>query len=482
MSKEASIDIARSILKNIVALAGGEIICRALGLILVISLARYLGPKDYGIYTLALTFYTIFLLITNLGIDTLLTRDISRDRSLVSIYFGSVFPIKLIVSVLSISFVTILLLLLKYNSLVAISILLLCVGIVFSSLNDTLNSIFFAYESMEYPTLVNIARSSLSLGLILILIFLETNVLLIILAQLFSFLFSLIITLILFNSKITKLKKVKFKFWKSKEIIIQSLPFFFISALFILSSRIDIIMISKYVGEAGVGIYNTAVELINIIMIVAVLINKVFFPSISRYFKENYEKMTEISNAGIKILISVSIPIAVGVFILAPRIITFIFGAKYVGSGLILRILALSVLMAPGLGFLSWVFTAMDNIRIIMWTNGIALLLNVTLNLILLQAYGVLGAAISSVLCSVLKLIILYNEKRNKLPTVLFFRFYYKPIFASLIMGLFLYLANHMALPLLVAAGAILYFAVFISLGGLRTNEIRMIKSALNLT
>lgn len=124
----------------------------------------------------------------------------------------------------------------------------------------------------------------------------------------------------------------------------------------------------------------------------------------------------------------------------------------------------------------------MDNIKIIMWTNGIALLLNVTLNLILLQAYGVLGAAISSVLCTGLKLIILYSEKRNKLPTVFFFQFYYKPILASLIMGLFLYLTNHMALPLLVAAGGIIYFGMFISLGGLRTNEIRMIKSALDRT
>lgn len=350
MSKEASVDIARSILKNIFALAGGEIICRALGLVLVISLARYLGPKDYGIYTLALTFYTIFLLITNLGIDTLLTRDISRDRSLVSNYFGSVILIKLIVSLLSISLVAILVLVLKYNSLVAISILLLCTGIVFSSLNDTLNGIFFAYELMEYPSLVNILRSILSLGLILVLIVLKSNVLLILLIQLFSFLISLTITLTFFNSKITKLRSIKLRFWNSKEIIIQSLPFFFISALFILSSRIDVIMISKYVGETGVGIYNTAVELINIIMIVAVLINKVFFPPISRYFRESYEKMAEISNAGIKLLISVSIPIAVAVFILAPKIITFIFGAKYVDSGLILRILALSVLMAPALG------------------------------------------------------------------------------------------------------------------------------------
>ena len=70
------------IAKNTGVIIAGDVLNKAIGLLVVIFLVRYLGAVGYGKYAFVFAFLTFFGIITDLGINTILVREISRDKSL----------------------------------------------------------------------------------------------------------------------------------------------------------------------------------------------------------------------------------------------------------------------------------------------------------------------------------------------------------------------------------------------------------------
>ncbi|MGB2840861.1 MAG: oligosaccharide flippase family protein [Halobacteriota archaeon] len=58
-----------------------------LSLVLSIFIARSLGDVIFGKYSFALAFTAIFAVFSDLGYNTLLIREVARDKSLASKYF-----------------------------------------------------------------------------------------------------------------------------------------------------------------------------------------------------------------------------------------------------------------------------------------------------------------------------------------------------------------------------------------------------------
>jgi polysaccharide transporter, PST family len=56
-----------------------RIIRMGLGVIIVIFLARYLGPEQFGIYNYAIAFVALFTAFSSLGLDSIVVRDIVRS-------------------------------------------------------------------------------------------------------------------------------------------------------------------------------------------------------------------------------------------------------------------------------------------------------------------------------------------------------------------------------------------------------------------
>ena len=65
--------VASRILHNTVLLTASSLVVRALGLAMVMVLARYLGATGYGTYQRAEAFVFLFSIVANLGLDFILT-------------------------------------------------------------------------------------------------------------------------------------------------------------------------------------------------------------------------------------------------------------------------------------------------------------------------------------------------------------------------------------------------------------------------
>ena len=81
MSESATVDAQRGwkmIGRRFAALFAGEGVARAVGFVLVLVLARRLGPDGFGVVTLGLTLVAWFTFVVDSGTELLNVRDIAR--------------------------------------------------------------------------------------------------------------------------------------------------------------------------------------------------------------------------------------------------------------------------------------------------------------------------------------------------------------------------------------------------------------------
>lgn len=77
--------------KNIFSLGISRVVSGAIIFLVHARLANYLGAENFGRFALILAFYTIFLLMVDIGMSKYVIKKVSEDRSLASRYLGNFF-------------------------------------------------------------------------------------------------------------------------------------------------------------------------------------------------------------------------------------------------------------------------------------------------------------------------------------------------------------------------------------------------------
>ena len=88
----------KGILENTTYLLASEIIGRLISLVQVPILVRYLGKNDYGVWSLAGALPSMLLVITDLGLHSLIIREVSQDKKKLESSFQYMFSIKILLS------------------------------------------------------------------------------------------------------------------------------------------------------------------------------------------------------------------------------------------------------------------------------------------------------------------------------------------------------------------------------------------------
>ena len=70
--------LKQTLFKNTFWIAGSSFLSKFLRAFLVIYIARILGPTDYGRFAFALAFVSIFVTFLDLGLSSIITRELSR--------------------------------------------------------------------------------------------------------------------------------------------------------------------------------------------------------------------------------------------------------------------------------------------------------------------------------------------------------------------------------------------------------------------
>ncbi len=181
--------------------------------------------------------------------------------------------------------------------------------------------------------------------------------------------------------------------WRS--VMTYSLPLMLTTAGFVIYTELDNIMVGYYAGVGATGLYSAAMNIARAIPLLAVPIGQAAAPTIVKLV-QNHEHAADFTDRLLRYVVASFFPIAVGLFVLAPKIMVLIYGREYLAGASALRVMAVFVLslstgvvVTPILDYLG-----KAGVRA-MWLT-ISVSINVILNFILIPRFGGLGAAIAT--------------------------------------------------------------------------------------
>jgi O-antigen/teichoic acid export membrane protein len=395
------------ITKNASVLTMMHIINMVLGLAFTIFLARYLGDVNYGKYSFAIAFTSLFAILADLGLIQLTIRELARDREEAARFLNNALGIKLVLSLLVVAAIFISINFMNYPDDTKMAVYFIGLSVIFTSFGQLFNSVVHAYQRMEYVALLSGVINIILVagGLTALLLgFGLTGV---------AMVAGLILRLMLAKRKFISDKirfSLDFRLWKS--LIKTALPFGLTTIFVILYARIDIVMLSTMKGDAVVGWYSAASRLVSGLSFIPSAFISAIFPVLSILHVSSNETLISTYEKAFKYLFIIAFPIGVGTTILADRFILLFYGEQYAHSIIALRILIWMFVIGSMAWLLGIVLQSTNRQNLFAISAGITAVFNVVANLIIIPYLSYVGASITTIASEILMVGLLFYVPR----------------------------------------------------------------------
>jgi O-antigen/teichoic acid export membrane protein len=359
-------------------------------------LARAFSTDTYGQVITIITLSTVFITIFDFGLPIFLQREISLNNSIGSNVFSKVFTISLLFFIWYL-ILNSLYFLIFYSGISLVLFIIIMLMMYTASLVTLVNKALSGLGSFKSQFIsFLIPRLLVALFFIFGLFYypLGLNILL------FGLFTGILINLVLVFKNLKK-AGIHFSFRhfsiiEAKSIIKLSLPLGLAVIFNFLYDKIDILLISKILDFTEVAFYNIGYGLFKAS---AISFSFLLVPGFTKVSAAGKDKLTIKNFFGeyFKIISVICIILSIVIYFTAEFIITSLYTARFSDSVLILKILAIGI-TAVGLNNLTGiVLNGMGYYKIVMYITLYALILNVLLNFLLLYKYGILAAAVLTV-------------------------------------------------------------------------------------
>jgi O-antigen/teichoic acid export membrane protein len=470
----------RKIAKNVGVTGIAQITSSILGFVILIYIARYLGETEFGKYSFALSFTSLFMVLTDVGINQYIIREISRNEKLTSEYITNITVIKLLLSFVTFGIIVATINIMNYPLETKNVVYIYGVYTILTSFVLTFKSIFQAHEKMEYTAIILISEQMLLALLVLYFLFSGHGLIKLAYSYVIVGFISLILSYCIFRLKITKPKLViNLSLWK--KLIISSIPFALNALFAILFFRIDTVMLSFFKNDAAVGIYSAAYNpLLALTGIITQIIISTIYPVMAKLFVTSKDSLKILTILTSKYMIIIACPITIGCFIFANKFIDLFYVGKYYESIFVFQILALFIpirLLSTVTGTL---LSSINKQNLRMISVGFSSLLNICLNAVLIPILSYVGASIATVFSElVLYFCFIYFIKKYHYDLKVHNNVI-KPLIASLIMGVIIY-STELNLIFSIVLGFLIYIIQLFLLGVFTQEDKNIGKDILNI-
>jgi O-antigen/teichoic acid export membrane protein len=465
----------KAVLRNTGYLAFAETAKPALSFVLILVIARTLGRDGMGAYTVILTFSSLFELIATFGVGTMITRAIAAEPERFSFFANAAIGVSILAAAIVLPVMLLVLHAFHYPPEIALAIRLLAWTLLVSILQQYALSLCEGLQEMRLRSVLSVSDTAgrLIIGVFMVLQghgvlgIVEGMVITRALTTSLGFVVLARNTNLSFDSRVM--------LGASGKLAFRGLPFLFTAIASAAAWSVNTLMLSKLSSVSDVGTYNAASRITDIIKTFLFSYQIALLPMMSASFINSREQFRQDCNNSIKYLTLLTVPMATGISVLAPRIIDLVFGHKFASAAPVLQVLAWTVCVFSVSMVFARVLTASHHQVLDLYSNVAALVINITLGWVLISKYGPIGAGISTLVSLFAFGFLEYFFVTRKLFRAKVLAPLARAAGASVLMGLCL--VYFKALPLFVAVplGAVIYLAVLIGTGTFSSAELRMV-------
>lgn len=462
------------IVKNTFILNAVEISSKFIGLFLTIVMARKLGVEQLGLFGFAMAFAALFRIIPRFGFNTLVVREVSRNPKDTSQYFINIAFIKTILALATFLLVWLVLQVMGYPQEKVNIILAATLIVIFTTYLTFSNSFFRAHQKTKYEAFLRVSWSFLNSTVGISIILMGFGLLVFMISQLAVIALIVAISCYFVITKLNFLKtSIDFQF--CNQVFRKSLPFVVTGLSSLIYMNSDTVMLFLLNGDAATGWYTAAKKVYSIFIFISMSFMGAFLPAMSKLSLKSSDKVIEVYRKAHKYLLIISIPIVIGISALADRIILVLYGTEYSPAIWALRILIWALVFKFINDGANMAFFALDKEKTVVKVTLWGACINIALNLILIPWLGLVGACIATVISRGVVYIITITKLVRYHNSIKLLSISYKPLLGCAAMTFTLYLLRPLELSLVIALGAISYFAVLFLIKTFRMEEIQTI-------
>ncbi|MHB8440053.1 MAG: oligosaccharide flippase family protein, partial [Acidimicrobiales bacterium] len=160
----------------------------------------------------------------------------------------------------------------------------------------------------------------------------------------------------------------------------------------------DSVLIGLFKGSTEVGYYSAAYRVVFACLTIPVVVHGVLLPVVSRLHQSGAPALGATLQGASRGLVWIALPIAVGATMAGETIATSIFGRSYASSALALRLLIWSCVTVSSNAPFAVLLLARRQDRAYMVITLCGAGVNLAANLIMIPAFGLVGAAITTLI------------------------------------------------------------------------------------
>ncbi len=472
--------------KNIFWLSISRVIALLLLGVAYIFLFRYLGTYRTGQHQFVLSYVTIFAIIVDFGIQQYIIKQMSENPSRVKVYFQHFLAIEIVLALLVYAALILIAKLNHYEPIVFESIALAGIGMVANALTYPFLSVMSAFQDLRKVALINFLNSMVNVVIIFTTIIFHQSIVFLVSNQLIFGIMGLVLYSQFVRKHIPKLHIfVGFKTLDGvlvRKILVAAIPFALLVGFSTIYNRIDMVLISKFLGYEQTGLYAAAYKFFDLIAFFPSIVSFSLYPVFTSLMaQKDMAQLRVMFEKYLRFMIFAAVPMAVAGSILSAKIIGLLAGPEFAASAQTLSILV----FAPAILFIYIVANALvisQLTRFAVIITGINVAINVIGNIILLPKVGIVGAAIMTIISEAIQGIFYFYIVRSRIMPFHFWRFAWQPLFASLVMGVILWFIRGMPLIASVIIGGTIYLVCLAVLRYFEPGDISFLTSVLRRT
>ncbi|MGB3219752.1 MAG: flippase, partial [Anaerolineae bacterium] len=456
---------------------------------------RILSPAGEGSYTFAIGFYVIFEILVRFGLGTLLTREVARDRSQAGRYLLNVTVLRGWLWLASLPLLA--LVMLAYGAWGGLTpaegwaIGLFALALLFAAISDGISAVFNAFEGMEYPSGVStaIVLGKVALGALVLLPPLSWGFVGLAGVSVVMNLLQVFWLLALMRSKLplAPLTRRDLDPTLQRSMLTGSLPLMLNHLLAHIFFRLDVWILKPLAGAAAVGLYGAAYKYIDGLNVIPSYFTLAIFPLLSRYAQAGQGNggraaLLRSYVVALRLLVLVSLPIAILVTFIATPLIAILGGAAYLpGSAIALQLLIWSIPIGFTNSVTQYVLIAVDQQRFLTRAFIIGVVFNVAANLVFIPIFNLYAAAAITGLSELALCITFMFSVYRHVGPLPWGQIAGRPLLAGLGMTASLLGAQRLALPLLaqIALAGLVYVVILIVSGAFDDPDMQTVRRAL---
>lgn len=455
---------------------------KVLAFIYFAYLARILGAENIGKYVFALSFTILFSIFVDVGLAQVLTREVAKTKEKAREYLGTILSIKIPLAFLTYIALMVVINLLGYDTLTKSLVYLAGLVMILDSFFLTFWGIFRGFQNLKYESIGIVIYQIIVVGLGFSAIYYKLDlvffVLILVLASLFNFLFSMCLMIF----KLNILPKIVFNKPLTATLLKMAFPFALLGLFSHFYAYMDTVLLSKLAGDKYVGWYSIPFKITFALQIIPKAFAASIYPAMSKLFGENKkQELARVFEKACFYLMLLAIPLSAGIFVVSDKIILSIwpeFSASIIPLQIIISALLFIFLSFP----VGALLNACNKQAINTINMGIVAVLSIALNFILIPIYDIMAASSMVLVTNTLFFFLglIWVSKIIKYNKTYLFKSFLKILIISLAVALIIfYLKNSLNLFILFLLGAGLYFGLMFLVGVIKVKDLKNIRTSL---